>query len=112
LHITNAPDNINNVLAAFGRITVGRYFSAAIVAFTAVTLAQKSQAQGTPEQHRACTEDAFKFCSSDIPNVPRITACMIKNIEKLSPDCRAQFKQTDDAKRTSTEPARKLRRKQ
>ena len=93
-------------------ITVGRYFSAAILAFAAVSLAQKSQAQGTPEQHRACTEDAFKFCSSDIPNVPRITACMIKNIENLSPDCRAQFKQTVDAKRTSAARAPKLRSKQ
>jgi hypothetical protein len=90
-------------------ITVGRYFSTAILAFAAVTLAQKSQAQGTPEQQQACTQDAFKFCGNDIPNVPRITACMIKNIEKLSPVCRAQFKQTDDTKRTSAARAPKLR---
>jgi hypothetical protein len=54
----------------------------------------KSQAEGTPEQRWACEQDAFKFCGNEIPNVPRITACMTKNIKKLSPACRAQFKQT------------------
>ena len=56
--------------------------------------AGKSQAQGMAEQRWACEQDAFKFCGSEIPNVPRITACMIKNVKKLSPACRAQFKQT------------------
>jgi hypothetical protein len=59
-----------------------------------VALVGKSQAEGTPEQRWACEQDAFKFCGSEIPNVPRITTCMTKNIKKLSPACRAQFKQT------------------
>jgi hypothetical protein len=54
----------------------------------------KSQAEGTPEQRWACEQDAFRFCGYEIPNVPRITACMAKNIKKLSPACRAQFNQT------------------
>ena len=33
----------------------------------------------TPEQQQACTGDAFRLCSSDIPDVDRITACMIRN---------------------------------
>jgi len=82
-------------------IPLGRYFSAVMVAFIGVTLAEASHAQGTPEQRMACTEDAFKFCGADIPDVPRITACMIKNLKQLSPVCRAQFKETDDLKRTS-----------
>jgi len=90
-------------------ISLGRYFSAAIVALVGVTLAEKSQAQGTHEQRLACTEDAFKFCGPEIPNVPRITECMIKNIKELSPVCRAQFKQTDDVERTSTRRAPKRR---
>ena len=71
------------------------YF-AAIVTVGIVTAApvEKSRAQGTPEQRWACEQDAFKFCGSEIPNVPRITACMTKNVKKLSPACRAQFKQT------------------
>jgi hypothetical protein len=59
-----------------------------------VALIGKSQAEGTPEQRWACEQDAFKFCGNEIPNVPRITACMTKNIKKLNPACRAQFKQT------------------
>jgi hypothetical protein len=92
-------------------IPLGRYFSAVIVVFIGITLAEASQAQGTPEQRMACTEDAFKFCGADIPDVPRITACMIKNLKQLSPVCRAQFKETDDLKRTSKRaPKRKSER--
>jgi hypothetical protein len=91
-------------------ISLGRYFSAAVVAFVGVTPAEKSQAQGTHEQRLACTEDAFKFCGAEIPNVPRITECMIKNLKQLSPVCRAQFKQADDVKRTSASGAPKLRK--
>jgi len=66
----------------------------AAVGMVTATLAGKSQAEGTAEQRWACEQDAFKFCGSEIPNVPRITACMIKNVRKLSPACRVQFKQT------------------
>lgn len=52
----------------------------------------QSHAAGTPEQRRACRADAMKLCRDFIPNVKRITACMEKNISKLSPLCRTQFK--------------------
>jgi hypothetical protein len=65
-----------------------------IVGIVTVALAGKSQAQGMAEQRWACEQDAFKFCGNEIPNVERITACMVKNVKKLSPACRAQFKQT------------------
>ena len=83
-----------------------------MVAFIGVTLPEKSQAQGTHEQRLACTEDAFKFCGAEIPNVPRITECMIRNLKELSPVCRAQFKQPDDVKRTSARRAPKRRGEQ
>jgi len=80
-----------------------------MVAFVGVTLTEQSQAQGTHEQRMACTEDAFKFCGAEIPNVPRITECMVKNLNQLSPVCRAQFKQPDEVKRTSARRAPKRR---
>ena len=49
-------------------------------------------AQGTAEQRAACTGDAFRLCSADIPDVDRITACMTRNKSQLSPPCRAQFR--------------------
>ena len=45
----------------------------------------------TAEQRAACTPDAFRLCSSEIPNIPAITACMRKNFENLSPACKAVF---------------------
>ncbi len=43
----------------------------------------------TAEAQQMCTGDAFRLCSSDIPNIPAITACMIKHRADLSPGCRA-----------------------
>ena len=42
-----------------------------------------------PEQEQACTSDAFRLCSSEIPNVDRVTACMVAKKSQLSPPCRA-----------------------
>ena len=46
----------------------------------------------TPEQEQACTSDAFRLCSSEIPDVDRVTACMVAKKSQLSPPCRAQFR--------------------
>ena len=41
------------------------------------------------EARQMCTGDAFRLCSSEIPNIPAITACMIKNKANLSAGCRS-----------------------
>ena len=41
------------------------------------------------EAQAQCTGDAFRLCSSEIPNVPKITACMFKHRSILSTGCRA-----------------------
>ena len=40
------------------------------------------------EAQEMCTGDAFRLCSADIPNIPAITACMIKHRAQLSTGCR------------------------
>ena len=45
----------------------------------------------TAEQQQACMGDAFRLCSSEIPSIDRITACMAQHRSQLSPACRAQF---------------------
>ena len=40
------------------------------------------------EAQQQCTGDAFRLCSSEIPNIPKITACMFKNRASLSAGCR------------------------
>ncbi len=55
--------------------------------------AEPAVGQGyTPEQEQACTADAFRLCSSEIPDVGRVTACMVAKKSQLSPPCRAQFR--------------------
>jgi ubiquinone biosynthesis protein UbiJ len=73
----------------------------AAVAFM-VSLSNGSAGAGSDEQRMACERDAFAFCSNEIPDVDRIAACMIKNLERLSPPCRAQFRRpTKVPERTS-----------
>jgi len=40
------------------------------------------------EAQQMCTGDAFRLCSSEIPDIPAITACMVKQRSKLSAGCR------------------------
>ena len=55
-------------------------------------MADAGAEHGTAEQRMACMGDAFRFCLSEIPNIPQITICMQKNFRQLSPACQAQFK--------------------
>jgi hypothetical protein len=41
------------------------------------------------EARQQCTGDALRLCSSEIPNIPAITACMYKHKADLSTGCRA-----------------------
>src|ERR1700742_4496397 len=43
----------------------------------------------TPEQQQACQPDAFRLCGPEIPDVDRVTACMVAKRSQLSPQCRA-----------------------
>ena len=36
-----------------------------------------------------CTGDAMRLCGHEVPNVQRITACMVRNRAQVSPGCRA-----------------------
>jgi hypothetical protein len=69
--------------------------TSAFLALFAVALTGASSAQafsGTSAQRRACHDDAMRFCGQHVPNVPAITACMERNLSRLSRPCRAQFR--------------------
>ncbi|MGY3032457.1 hypothetical protein ACVIIV_001627 [Bradyrhizobium sp. USDA 4354] len=53
------------------------------IASTSASFAFSAEAQ------QMCTGDAFRLCSAEIPNIPKITACMIKHRSDLSAGCRA-----------------------
>ena len=53
------------------------------------------------EARQMCTGDAFRLCSSEIPNIPAITACMYKNKAQLSTGCRTVMDRDLAAQRSS-----------
>src|SRR5438874_12547703 len=63
----------------------------------------------TPEEQAACSDDAFRLCSADIPDVDRITACMVRKRAELSPGCRVYFRPTG-ADAAAVRGARPVRR--
>ncbi len=56
------------------------------------------------EQEQACTPDAMRLCGSFIPDVSRITACMIQKKSQLSPQCRRVFRKAPAAARKPKKP--------
>ena len=59
-------------------------FATTAIAFqTSPGLAFSSEAQ------QMCTGDAMRLCSSEIPDIPRVRACMVRNKANVSPGCRA-----------------------
>jgi len=48
-------------------------------------------AQGTAQERSACEGDAFRFCLGDIPDVPKIEACLRAHERELTPACRDEF---------------------
>ena len=61
-----------------------------VLAFAASfsALASTSSFAFSAEAQQMCTGDAFRLCSSEIPNIPAITACMMKHRSDLSTGCR------------------------
>ncbi len=70
----------------------GNYVLLLLVAALAPTMLPGSSHAYTMEQQQACTGDAFRLCSSEIPDIGRITACMVRNRAQLSPGCRVYFR--------------------
>src|ERR1700675_3201961 len=94
-------------LMTFFRI---RNFGCGLMLATALSVAMWSTSGQayTPEQEQACTGDAFRLCSAEIPDVARVTACMARNKSQLSPGCRAQFRPEPEAALTPVAAGRPL----
>ena len=46
-----------------------------------------------------CTGDAMRLCGHEVPNVQKITTCMVKQRANLSPGCRAVMDREHAARR-------------
>jgi hypothetical protein len=51
------------------------------------------------EAQQMCTGDAMRLCGHEVPNIPRITACMAKNRAHVSAGCRAVMDREHTARR-------------
>ena len=66
--------------------------AATVLAFGLLTTACFAYTQ---EQQQLCTGDAMRLCSSEIPDVDRVTACMIAKQAQLSDGCKSVFRKMD-----------------
>ena len=80
----------------------------ALIAASLLALLTLSQARAATqdEQEKACRGDAMHFCSAEIPNKDKITACMKQHVSELSPPCQAMFKQGGHASGDATSSAK------
>jgi hypothetical protein len=74
--------------AAFTK-TIRKTILALTIATSLAALTSTQTFAYSAEAQQQCTGDAFRLCSSEIPNVPKITACMYKHRSELSPGCRS-----------------------
>ena len=65
------------------------------------SLASSAAFAFSAEARQMCTGDAFRLCAAEIPNIPKITACMVKHRADLSAGCRAVMDR-EMAQRSST----------
>jgi hypothetical protein len=69
-----------------------RHFGLMVATLFVVSMGAGAARAYTPEQQQACSGDAMRLCGAYVPDVDRITACMIQNKSQLSPGCRVHFR--------------------
>jgi len=74
-----------------------RNFEFGLMLAVAVSIWPAASQAYTPEQEQACSGDAMRVCGAFVPDVDRITVCMIQNKSQLSPPCRAFFREPEVA---------------
>ncbi|WP_020176518.1 hypothetical protein [Methyloferula stellata] len=73
-------------------LSVSQITRFALVLAIGIAAAATARAEeATYAQRVACTPDAFRLCSDQIPDVAAVKSCMIANKAKLSAACRATF---------------------
>ena len=58
------------------------------------TTASAQDNRGTPEQRAACAPDAFRLCSSYVPDPTRVEHCLRQSKSDLSDACRSVVEQS------------------
>ena len=75
---------------------IALFFAAAVAA---MALSAHQSPAFSSDAQQMCTGDAMRLCGHEIPNVQRITACMVKQRANLSAGCRAVMDRDHAARR-------------
>ena len=78
---------------------------ALLFAVAATALSVCSSLAFSSEAQQMCTGDALRLCGHEVPNVQRITACMVKQRANLSAGCRAVMEREHAARKRATAAA-------
>jgi hypothetical protein len=73
-------------------ISFGKFQLGLLALALVMTLRPTPGAAYGQEEQQACMGDAFRLCGSEIPDVDRITACMVRRRAELSPGCAVFFR--------------------
>jgi len=80
----------------------GKILVATALVFGALTTVCQAY---SAEQEQLCTGDALRLCGSEIPDVDRVTACMIRQRASLSEGCKSVFAPAPAATPVAYRPA-------
>jgi hypothetical protein len=75
--------------------TRSRFASLIVLCGLSCTTAFAQENRGTAEQQAACAPDAFRLCSSYIPDPTEVAGCLRQRRSELSGSCRSVFDQAD-----------------
>jgi hypothetical protein len=95
---------VGDFMSPFGKCRLGAAITAALWLLTLPSVGHAY----TAEQQQACQPDAFRLCGPEIPDVDRVTACMIARKSQLSPQCRQFFRAGPEPDDVTARPARPM----
>jgi len=75
------------------------------IAVAATALSARPGLAFSWEAQQMCTGDAMRLCGHEVPNVQRITACMVKQRAHVSAGCRAVMEREHAARRRAAAAA-------
>src|ERR1044071_7334999 len=75
------------------------------VASAATALLAAPNPATASDAQQMCMGDAMRLCGHEVPNVQRITACMVKNRPRVGPGCGAVRDREPSARRRATAAA-------
>ena len=90
--------------AGSGKFQLGLMLATAL----AVSMWPAGSRAYSPEQEQACTDDAMRLCGAYVPDVDRITVCMVQHKSQLSPGCRVYFRSDPEPAVTPVDAGRPL----